>query len=396
MAVFVASVSGFADNPANESNALKLRYPMAVTEILILTESPFSNRDYDRFGVELLSQRFRVTIIDCTPWVNPDFWERYSAIAYACPGYTTADDFHSIRRSLDRTKDALVIDYLGDSAKSKRIRRELKKRDIPRVVFFHGLLPVGPERLPARLRRMVKRVVIREPAPDVALMSGLAGLADSRVSRAKHTIWAHSLDYDIYLRERRTSGPSISRYAVFLDEDMIYHSDYEHSGTTSPTTAEVYYPAMKHFFDRIERATGMPVQIAMHPRSSFERQQELWAGRDTVQGMTSQLVRDASLVLCHLSTSLAFPVLWRKPVIFLTTSDIDRSAMGKGIALRSTLLQAPLVNVDIEPGERAARDPIPAVNEDAYAKYAANYIKRPGVPELPVWHLFSDYVQGRL
>jgi hypothetical protein len=230
----------------------------------------------------------------------------------------------------------------------------------------------------------------------VALMSGLAGLTDSRVSRAKHTIWAHSLDYDIYLRERRASESSTSPYAVFLDEDMIYHSDYEHSGTTSPTTAEAYYPAMKRFFDYVERVTAMPVKIAMHPRSAFERQRELWIGRDTVQGMTSQLVRDASLVLCHLSTSLAFPVLWRKPLIFLTTSDIDRTAMGKGIALRSALLGAPLVNVDVKPGEQAALDPIPSVDEAAYARYAANYIKRPGAPELPVWHLFSDYVEGRL
>src|SRR6266446_2175712 len=295
---------------------------MAVKEILILTESPFSKRDYDRFGVELLSQSFGVSILDCTQWLKPDFWDSYSKTAFPCPGYRAVENFDSFRRCLDRTQGGLAIDYLGDSSNAKRIRVELKKQNIGRVIYFHGLLPVYPERLLTNIRRRVKRIFAHEPAPDVAVMSGEVGLTDARVPSAPHKIWAHSLDYDIYLRERSNSSRPSSPYAVFLDEDMIYHSDYHHSGTTSPTKAEVYYPAMRGFFERLERTSGMPVKIATHPRSNLDLQRELWNGHETVNAMTSQLVRGASLVLCHLSTSLAFAVLWRKRLLFLTTNDL--------------------------------------------------------------------------
>ena len=61
--------------------SVTVEHGMAVTQILILTEAPFTRRDYDRFGVDLLRKNFHVSILDCTSWLKPEFWKKYSAIA---------------------------------------------------------------------------------------------------------------------------------------------------------------------------------------------------------------------------------------------------------------------------------------------------------------------------
>ena len=114
---------------------------MQVKQILILTEAPFTRRDYDRFGVELLRKNFHVSILDCTSWLKPEFWNKYSAIAYDCAGYTEVPDLESLAVNLDTSANAIAIDFLGDCASSTTARIELKKREIPRAVFLQGLSP---------------------------------------------------------------------------------------------------------------------------------------------------------------------------------------------------------------------------------------------------------------
>jgi hypothetical protein len=384
---------------------------MAVNRILLLMESPFSERDFRRFGVQLLRENFEVSILDCTPWIKPDFWEKYSAIAYPCPGYVAIRDFEALISFIDRHGESVAIDFLGRCSKCASVRLALKTRKIPRVVFLHGLLPVPETTWYDKLRRLVSgnspRSLLRflknrseiilhpEPMPELALMSGVAGLDNPRASGAAERLWAHSLDYDIYLEKSSQPVKRREPYAVFLDEDMIHHPDYDHSGIGRPTTAEAYYSAMNRFFEKTETLIGMPVIVAAHPRSKYDLRPELWNGRKNVRDETAELVRDASLVLCHMSTSLGFAILWRKPILFLTTDDLRKSFLGSGIALQSSLLDAPLLNVDADVDRLSAITFSLGVNERAYTKYVADYIKRPGTPDTPVWQLFSDFLRAR-
>jgi hypothetical protein len=231
--------------------------------------------------------------------------------------------------------------------------------------------------------------------PEIALLSGTAGLSANGLDGAMHKVWAHSFDYDTYLAANAETAPPLAPYAVFLDEDMIYHSDFDHSEIKSPATAEAYYRSMNGFFDKLEREWGMPVTVAAHPRSRSDSRSQQWGDRTIVHGRTAQLVRDAKLVLCHQSTAVSFAVMWRKPLIFLTTDELVPSYLQPRIALGSALLRSPLVNVDGDT-ELPPRESLFAVDEAAYAKYAEAYIKRLGTPTQPVWQIFSEYVQREL
>lgn len=382
----------------------------AEIHILILTDTPFSKRDYDRFGVEVLSQGFQVSILDCTPWLRPDFWDKYSSLAYRCSGYISVASMESVVACLSRQMKVVAIDYLGICARSQRIRMELKSRNIPRTVVLLGVLPIPaskwsdrvrqtismykPCAIPGKIYQCIKRLLGSQGlVPEIALLSGSVCLKGKNLYGVTQKIWAHSFDFDIYLGCRGQRSASVAPYAVFLDEDMIYHSDYEYFGAKPPTTEHAYYASMNDFLQKLERNVGLPVIVAAHPRSRYDLRPQLWNGRATVYAKTAQLVRDATLVLCHQSTAVSFAVMWRKPIIFLTTNELMSSYFGPGIALRSTLLRAQLINVDMVGNQLPDIKSLSKVDEVAYAKYIDEYIKRPGTPNLPVWQIFSEYLQ---
>ena len=386
----------------------------SVSHILILTTSPFSKRDYDRFGVELLRQSFRVSILDCTAWLKPDFWGKYSAIVHSCPGYVSVANWAAMASCLDGKEDAVVIDYLDQCSSSRRIRAELRRRNILRAVVRLGVIPVPLMKWSDRVRQMgslykpfslVKKLCgrigqvfsSRDPPPEIALLSGTACLHDRGLHAVVHKIWTHSFDFDFYLGCQKEVSVSAAPYAVFLDVNVIYDSDYDYLGMKSPATERAYYASMNEFFRTLEDNIGLPVVVAAHPRSRHDLHPHLWNKRTVICGKTAQLVRDASVVLCHQSTAVSFAVMWRKPIIFLTTNELMSSYIGPRIALMSTRLGAPLLNVDRDcnqlPNVMPDIKSLPSVDEVAYAKYSDEYIKRSGTPNLPVWQVFSDYLQ---
>jgi hypothetical protein len=383
---------------------------MEKMKILVVVDSPFSKRDYDRMGVEILKQYFKVNVLDCTSWLKPEFWEKYSTIVYQCPEYKPVANFMSLRRFVDSLDGGVVVDYLGDCSNSGGglIRDYLKNRGITRAIVRSGLLPSPSINLIEKIRYMwhanthlnfldkINRRLVREifpsPIPEIVLMSGMAEENDKRFRAVKHKIWAHSFDYDIFLKVRNQTAFVDKPYAVFLDNDIVHHSDYDFASEKGLATEESYFPAMNNFFQMLERKLGIPVLIAAHPRSRCDSRPYSWCGREIHYGKTAQLVRDATIVLAHMSTALGFAVLWRKPILLLLTDELKFSRFGARTAYCGHLLKLPLINIDELDEMLSVSDMLESVNEKAYASYVEQYIKRPGTPELPAWQIFSEYI----
>lgn len=386
---------------------------MTAARIVLLVISPFSRRDYERFGVEVLRRWFRVSILDCTAWLKPEFAAKYADVVYSCPGYVPIESAESLWREIDRDTPTVVIDYLGSPGASevRAFRRQLRSRGVPRAAVQAGLLPEPPATLAARgtgrirlsdivalggkVWRRALRALRPEPTPEIVVLSGTAGLRRNGAHRSPRKIWAHSADFDTYVavdRERQSVPP----YAVFLDEDMIYHSDFEHAGSSSPATESAYYGSLNRLFEEIEAAYGTSVVVAAHPRSRYDIRPHLWSGRRVVHGRTAELVRDSALVICHQSTAISFAVLWRKPLLFLTTREIAVSGtMHARIGLISSMLNAVMVNVDARNGV-PPWDILSSVDEAAYTAYVREYIKRDGAPAGSLWEIFSLYVEREI
>ena len=69
-------------------------------------------------------------------------------------------------------------------------------------------------------------------------------------------------------------------------------------------------------------------------------------GRRVVDMPTASLVRGSSLVLCHYTTAVSFPVIFRKPVLFLTSDKMETNASGVMVARLSSWLGSRRINID--------------------------------------------------
>lgn len=189
-----------------------------------------------------------------------------------------------------------------------------------------------------------------------------------------------SLDYSAYL-SHIAAGPDLAPdgTCVFLDEAATHHRDSYMLGT--PVVEPVpYFEHMDRLFTDIERRWKLRVVVAAHPTSQYEAKDRPFGGRPLIKGRSMELVSKASLVVAHASTSVAFAVLFRKPLLFslppamkeLPTGDVTRT------------LAAALGTRPVESLEQAAEGPWP-LDAARYDAYRDAYIRYPGVADEPVW-----------
>ena len=63
----------------------------------------------------------------------------------------------------------------------------------------------------------------------------------------------------------------------------------------------------------------------MPPKSIYDESKNLFNDRKLYKYRTAQLVRDSKLVIGQSSTSTSFPILFNKPLIFITTKELMSS-----------------------------------------------------------------------
>jgi len=389
-----------------------------IDSIIFFVSSPFSRRDYERFGIEILKKNgFRVGVVDCTPIVNNDFHEQYGKeLSCQFESNEIVDTFKSACEKIKKMESGrtVIVDLLGNNDLAIKLRFEIKCSDLLSMQLYLGLLPTLPfptwdfKRVFMKIKRpliFVKRIISKinevfldnkkydlQSYPDFIVGSGEECLK-TRVSNKTKIIWTHAMDYDLYLLAQNDE-PASQEHVVFLDEDMLFHSDYDYLNILPPVTVEKYYSSLNDFFENIEKITGKPVVIAAHPRSNYETRPDYYRGRKIIKGKTAELIRDASLVLFHATTSINFAILWGKPAMSLTTNELKNSWFQPRIECLANAIGANLVNVDdIEPSKSGVNDWL-KVDDMKYQEYRRKYIKKDGTPDIPVWQIVSEYLNS--
>lgn len=382
----------------------------SIKTIFLIVETPLRERDYERFGIAILSRQFNVKVIDCTAWFRPEYWDKYADVRFEFPGYIPVSNWDDFAAQFNEPPDtSIVIDYLlVRGMYNDRIRSWLRSKKIPLVVVFTGVLPNFNFRGWARLRNMAGRLrdsaikagygLRRILAPghpprllaDMAILSGKAALRKPRANAARK-IWAHSFDYDLFLSHRNLA-PQRSGYAVFLDQNLVHHPDLMITGSRQSTTADEYFPVLNRFFDNFEKQSGLRVIIAAQPRAQYELLPDLFGGREVISGKTAELIRDSEMAFSHYSASISFPVLWGKPIVLLTSNALNASWARPYIEGFQKALKVPLINLDICQTEDIVIDDWKNFSQKAYDRYKHLHIKIAGTPDQPIWELFTNYL----
>jgi hypothetical protein len=150
---------------------------------------------------------------------------------------------------------------------------------------------------------------------------------------------------------------------------------------------------MRAAFDRIEALIGGAVTIAVHPKSTIDDLEPFFGNRLAVREGAQTVVGATELVLCHASASLSYAVIWRKPVLFLTSDDLSISWYKSHIDEMSRILNRPVLNIDhLEDvaAEQLRKMIERPVDESCYATYEERFIRSRWSRSGRLWQVFAD------
>lgn len=378
--------------------------------LYICVKNPFSERDMERMGIEALEKHFDVQILDCTAWLMPKALATRGASKINRKNLQHIHSLRELKAAMGDRCSGFALDYVGQfSIKAVLLFHTLKARGFKLVVVDSGSYPSPDAALGKRsylekfvdayrhgvLRQMLKEKCVRwllkvlpDQTPDYALVAGKAWQGDPRFRSAVNHIPAHSFDYEVYRECRCPTDVSVKPYAVYLDETIAGHEDNAELGLPEPASAERFYPALRQFFDRFEATTGLPVIIAGYPSANLEACDANFGGRKILIGQTAALVRDSRFVFAHASTAISYAVLWRKPIAFLTSSEIRIGWYQPWIDAPRVLLDAPLFDIDGRFPDITG-DGWFRMEHNAYKRYEEWFVKGEDSPDVSLWERFS-------
>lgn len=382
--------------------------------LYICVKNPFCLRDMERMGVESLERIFDVRILDCTEWLMPKAFETRGHASLERPNLHRVRSLRDFRRLIGSRKGGFAVDYVGQFSVAAVLLFHALKRNGTRIIIVDsGSYPSPDMALGQRskirklidsfrhgiLLQMLKEKCVRwllkllpDQSPDYAFVAGKAWQGDPRFRSAANHISAHSFDYEAYRTLRSSAEVSLEPYAVYLDETIAGHEDNAELGLPEPASAEMFYPALRQFFDRFEATTGLAVVVAGYPSANPDACDALFGGRKVLIGQTAALVRGSRFVFAHASTAISYAVLWRKPIGFLTSSEIRNGWYQPWIDAPRILLNAPLFDIDERFPEISSGDWF-RLEHDAYKRYEEWFIKGNDSPDVSLWERFAVLTQ---
>ena len=98
--------------------------------------------------------------------------------------------------------------------------------------------------------------------------------------------------------------------------------------------------------------------------------------------------------MCHCSTAVQLAVLFLKPVVFVTTDELNSSELGLYIESFASKLGKTVINIDRDLYKVDWHKEL-NVDYQKYADYRNEYIKIDGSPEKPYWDIVIDHIDSR-
>lgn len=404
-----------------------------VERIVFLTPRPINSYEEGKWAFSYLrSQGYAIEVIDLSGIFNKGRDLRELVAKPLQGGFihyvSSYSDFEDLVKRF--VADSIFIDYLvahsNVSLKVERIFRILKRQGAKYAFLSSGALPISAlstgqvrEKLNTLKEKLLKaifdpslffdylaskvivlltRLRVLYPLP-VVIFGGdsevLQRFIEARCINKSEVVLINSFDFDNSVRFSRSLGgklPAEEEICVFLDEAATHHSDFAVLGM-EPADSDVYFTSMNRYFDFVEKSTGLRVIIAAHPRSHYESMPDAFGGREIVKGKTVELVAKCKLVVMHMSTSLSYVVLYKKPVIPVKIPGMPLSCqMNEMVDVFASAIGTS--SIDISKDELSPSALVRGYDAAKYDEYRDRYVKTIGAEELPEWEIVAKILKN--
>ena len=154
-----------------------------MNKIVYLTDQPFDERNYDRFGIQAwIDRNWAVEVWDLTPWAHPRMWRDFMDYGRSPKRFAGYFPIRSWRELAPRYRACRQIKYFidltGETFHSLRVKLPLARTGAARISCALGSIPdPAPGRSGARHSGVWTHIT--RPQPDL-VGSGPTSLVRSR------------------------------------------------------------------------------------------------------------------------------------------------------------------------------------------------------------------------
>ena len=181
---------------------------------------------------------------------------------------------------------------------------------------------------------------------DFAITGGDIGYKMFPINNSRKIIPSSSFDYQLS-RNFRKKGKQ-KNISIFLDENLYDHRDFKIQNRKKKFVSKKYFKELNNFFSFYEKKFDAKVLICVHPRvKNIDNYKKKFFNRKCYIGKSHELVKSCKNVILHPSTtSLNLPILYNKPLIFLTSNELLKQLeWGARIARRKSIFSNSFINI---------------------------------------------------
>jgi hypothetical protein len=399
---------------------------MTIQKIIFLVGQYYTERDQVRFGIELLQENgFEVSVWDLSRFIYPETIDSLKE-TFGIFEKENIIRFDSVKKVVDaigkENQETFFMSTIYYTSRTMNIFKAISQVGCkygctgPYTIlgFSHRRDNIVPFKNTSQkifdkkiFRKIFRKIENRIHKKYLTISSSLFGincanyfaLAGGKLTTAIGPIinnntyiqHIHAADYDSFLKHKNVNErKSDNDFIVFIDQYLPYHPDMLISKHTDKIDSEQYYEDLKTIFDHIESLTHDKVVIAAHPKANYKGKEYLFGGRKIVYGHNSMgLISKSNLVLMHYSTAINLAVLFRKPILFITSNMLNESIFGSYINALANWFKVSPVNIsDIN-----KKIELPAVDSEMYDAYISDFIKNPLTKDILFWQQVADHIK---
>lgn len=410
---------------------------MKKENLILLVAAPIFSNNLERWGVDYFEKDFNVYIADLRTLLRRGRVEEIYFNDTRKLNVHQIETLNDFKNLVDKVDFTLAIDFIDFSITWLKLYKILKKHSVKLFIQKLGSIPsIGIERRDyikikkeqylkstylceskikyaagfSLLLFLAKIIFIRlkdkveykyfyykfKKIDDVgAFIAGEKSLS-SLLQNCNPVIWTASNDYYKYIENTTMQSKYNfeSKYILFIDDGVTAAFDFKTLNMTHIKVTELYFESLKAFLDNLELKYSAKILIAGHPDLELNENYRKKLEKFEIHfGKTPQLVANSLFVLTHASTAVSFAILAKKPILFVTSAELNRSFYCKtSIFPFAEYLGRTPINIDFFNDEEI---------EDQLAKPMEYYdswrrdfiINKDSVPERQ-WESLLEYVKN--
>ncbi len=390
---------------------------------------------YDLYLDNLQKEGFEVEYVDIKALFFPDQeMEEYKGFNNVVKMYS----YHELKKYLlQQTPNTLIISIMTFENRVIKVFKLLSRCECKTAVFARGVFPLLPEinkekekidkhnntllqiinliKKATQIKRLLRRLYFNLNAKffkedgvalkkdgkikpyDFVFKAGIEGIRglghgyeiDNQVSKL---VEVNTIDYDSYLVKKEGKSLVNYPYIVFLDQCLPYHPDAKALNIRT-VNHDSYYIELNRFFDQIEEIYQLKIVVAAHPKSPPYKNFNPFNEREFFLNSTCELVRNSEFVLSHSSTSICFPILFKKPILFIDSNEIENALPNHSIMMKylSEILGCLYTRYDEEFKNRTEL----RYSSEKYSKYKYLYLSSEKSENKLSCDIFIDFLKDK-